>query len=148
MAKSELVNNPLIPFILIAGVLSGSLLHTSPPVDAGRAADANAHTENSDGAAAPVSWISDLRPVMDTMDAALGGGSATVDGPSLARAAGVALEAKGEAKDKRALEAMTSLRTGLDGLAAQTGLASCGDATTLQGPADVLAAWVLTKSTV
>ena len=108
MGKSELVNNQLIPLVLIAGVLSGSLLRTSPPV-AGKGTDANTNTEKLDGAVAAVPWVSDLRPVMDTMDAAMGAESATVDASSLPDAAGISLEAKGEARDKRVLEAMTAL---------------------------------------
>src|SRR5262245_10283797 len=145
MAKSELVNNSLIPFILIAGVLSGSLLRTSPPADAGKAADTNTTNEKLDGVATPVqSWVSDLRPVMDTMDAALGAGGATAEASSLIDAAGITLEAKGEARDKRVLEAMTSLRAGLNGLADPTGPVTCGGASDLQGPANVIAAWILT----
>src|SRR5215813_12469443 len=117
MAKSEFVNNPLIPFVLVAGVLSGSLLRSSPPGDAGKGADANTSNEKSDGAAAPVPWVSDLRPVMDTVDAALGAEPAPVDASSLADATPVALDAKSEARDTRVLEAMGRLRIGLDGLA-------------------------------
>ena len=137
MAKSELTSNPLIPFVLITGVLSGSLLRTSPPVDAGKAADANTSAEKADGTADPVPWVSDLRPVMETMDAALGAGSATADGSSLAGVAGVALEAKGEARNKRVLDAMASLRAGLDALAARTEPTACGDGEELRGPAGV-----------
>ena len=144
MAKSELVNNPLIPVVLIAGVLSGSLLRTNPPADAGKTADASTNVERVDRVIETVPWVSDLRPVMETLDAALGAGGANADTSSLAVAADIALPPKGQERDERVLQAMSRLRAGLDGLAPRTGPASCGDAAALQGAANVLAAWILT----
>ena len=142
MAKSELFNNPLIPWVLIAGVLSGGLWRAAPAPDAGKPGDSGASAERTEGESGPVPWISDLRPVMESLDATLGRATDGSNGSELQSSAGVALQPKGEARDTQIFQAMATLRTGLDRLISPTEQ-SCGDVTALQASAATLGAWLL-----
>ena len=65
---------------------------------------------------APAPWVSDLRPVLDSLTPALGLG---VSAPAVDLAESpVKLEKAGEAREAQVFAAMTSLRTGLDTLKA------------------------------
>jgi len=142
MAKSELFNNQLIPWVLIAGVLSGGLWRAAPAPDAGKPGDSGASAERADGESGPVPWISDLRPVMESLDATLGRAPDGANGSELQSSPGVALQPKGEARDTQIFQAMATLRTGLDRLISPTEQ-SCGDVTALQASAATLGAWML-----
>ena len=142
MAKSELFNNQMIPWVLVAGVLSGGLWRAGPAPDAGKPGDSGANTERADGESGPVPWISDLRPVMESLDATLGRAPDGANGSELQSSAGVALQPKGEARDTQIFQAMATLRTGLDHLISPTEQ-SCGDVTALQASAATLGAWML-----
>jgi len=50
VAKSELYGNPLIPIVLVAGILSGSLWRGTPPADTGKPGDSSSNGDKSDGA--------------------------------------------------------------------------------------------------
>ena len=142
MAKSELYN-PLIPIVLVTGILSGSLWRGTPPADTGKPGDPASSGEKSDGASLPVPWVSDLRPVLESLDAALGARASGVGASPLTAATGVMLEEKGRPRDQQILDAMVRLRTGLDRLSSPAEPATCGDGTALQGDANVLGAWML-----
>ena len=142
MAKSELFNNQLIPWVLVAGVLSGGLWRAAPAPDAGKPGDSGASAGRTEGESGPVPWISDLRPVMESLDATLGRAPEGANGSELQSSAGVALQPKGEARDTQIVQAMATLRTGLDRLISPTER-SCGDLTALQASAATLGAWLL-----
>ncbi len=142
MAKSELYNNPLIPIVLVAGILSGGFLRGTPPADAGKPGDPGSSGDKSDGASQPVPWVSDLRPVLETLDGALGARAGSTSASPLTGATAVTLATKGSARDQQILEAMVSLRTGLDRFSNPTEPATC-DGAALQRHANVLGAWML-----
>src|SRR5436190_21417328 len=106
MAKSELFNNSLIPWVLIAGVLSGGLWRPSTVGDAGKPGEPGASAERTDGESGPVPWISDLRPVMESLDATLGRATDRSNGSRLPSPAGVALQPQGEARDTQVFQAV------------------------------------------
>src|SRR6266513_1776680 len=142
MAKSDLSSNPLIPLVLVAGVLSGSLWRSTPPADTGKPGDSSSSGDKSDGASAPVPWVSDLRPVLESLDGALGARAGSAGTSPLNRATTVALAAKGDARNQQILQAMVGLRTGLDRLSSPEP-ATCDEGAALQSDADVLGAWML-----
>jgi len=143
MAKSELYSNPLIPIVLVAGILSGSLWRGTAPADPGKSGDPSSSVDKSDGASLPVPWVSDLRPALETLDAALGAHAGSARSLALTSATGVTLAATGEARNRQILEAMVGLRTGLDRLSSPAEPATCGDGAALQRDANVLGAWML-----
>jgi hypothetical protein len=73
MPKSELFNNTFIPWVLVAGVLSGGLWRTAPAAESGKQGESGATTERTDDATGPLPWIANLRPAMESLDDALGG---------------------------------------------------------------------------
>lgn len=144
MAKSELYGSPLIPIVLVAGILSGSLWRSTPPADTGKPGDSSSSGDKSDGAsAASVSWVSDLRPVLESLDGALGAHVGNAGASPLNGATEVMLAAKGAARDQQVLNAMVGLRMGLGRLSSVTEPATCGDGAALQADANVLGAWTL-----
>ena len=143
MAKSDVYTNPLIPIVLVAGVLSGSLWRGAPPADTGKSGESSGSASQSDGASAPVSWISDLRPVLESVDGALGAPAGSAFTSPLNGAAAVTLAAKGGARDQQVLTAMAGLRNGLDGVFSTNEPATCQADATLRSAANVLGAWML-----
>ena len=143
MAKSESFNNPLIPIVLVAGILSGSLWRGSQPTETGKSGDSSSSGEKAEGSSLPVPWISDLRPVLESLDGALGARAEVENTSQLAGATSVTLAATGDVRDQQIIDAMAGLRTGLDGLSSQTESAMCGDASPLQKYANVLGASML-----
>ena len=98
MAKSELFNNQLIPWVLVAGVLSGGLWRPPPPpTQASRETGCERRADR--GRIGPRRrGFSDLRPVMESLDATLGRAPEGANGSELQSSAGVALQPKGEAR--------------------------------------------------
>jgi hypothetical protein len=143
VAKSELYGNPLIPIVLVAGILSGSLWRGTPPADTGKPGDPGSSGDKSDGASASVAWVSDLRPVLESLDGALGAHVGNAGVSPLNGLTAVMLAAKGAARDEQVLKAMVGLRTGLDRLSSPTEPATCSDGAALQADANVLGAWML-----
>ena len=141
MAKPELFNNQLIPWVLIASVLSGGLWRAAPAPDAGKPGDPGASAERADGVSGPLPWVSDLRPVMQSLDDTLG---RAADGANGAERSLVARRAqpKGHARDTQIVQAMATFRTGLDRLINPTD-PRCGEVTALQATAATLGAWML-----
>lgn len=74
MAKSEMYGNSLIPLVLVAGILSGGLWRGNTPAETAKAGESGSPSTNdkSDGTHAPLHWISDLRPALESLDGALG----------------------------------------------------------------------------
>src|SRR5262245_23278118 len=142
MAKSELYTNPLIPFVLVAGILSGSLLRTSPPGHTGKTGGSNGNADKAESSVPPLPWISNLRPVMESLDATLGGAAST-SASSLDGAPAVVLKDKGPARDAQVLDAMATMRSGFDRLASPLEPAICGDPSALRDDARVLGGWLL-----
>jgi hypothetical protein len=138
-------SNPLIPLVLVAGLLSGSLWRSAPPADAGKPGDTGSGrgTETSNGGSAPAPWISDLRPALESLDAALGAHADSAGPRPVIQTAGIALAPKGDARDQQILDAMAGLRSGLDRLSSRDAVPPCGNAGALEEPARVLAAWLL-----
>ena len=124
MAKSELYNNPLIPVVLVAGILSGGLWRGTAVDSPEKPGSLSSSGDKSDGAPPPVSWISNLRPALESLDAALGAHSESARTSSLTNATTVALAARGEARDRQILEAMVGLRINLDRLSSPAAPAS------------------------
>lgn len=135
--KTELFNSTLLPWVLIAGVLSGGLWRAAPAPDNGTPRDSRASGERSESGPGPTPWISDLRPVMESLDDTLGANE-----PQRQSSSDVALQPTGEARDAQILTAMATLRAGLDRLINPAQPASC-DVTGLQASAATLAAWLL-----
>ena len=75
MAKPDMYANPLIPLVLVAGILSGSLWRSNASPETGRTGEAGSSSTSgtSDRAHAPAPWISELRPALESLDDALGG---------------------------------------------------------------------------
>jgi hypothetical protein len=142
MAKSESFNNPLIPIVLIAGILSGSLWRGSQPGETGKSGDSGSGAAKAEAPFLPAPWVSDLRPVLESLDGALGARAGSEGTPLTAGATAVTLEPKGDKRDRQIFDAMAGLRTGLDRLTGQTGSFG-GDASPLQEHANVLAASML-----
>jgi len=140
MAKSDLFSNSLIPIALVAAILSGASWRGTPPADTGKPGDSGTNPDKSDGASAPAKWISDLRPVLETLDGALGARAGSEGVSPLAGAASVPLETKGDPRDQQIQEAMVDLRKGLDRLSSPVEPATCVDGEALQQHANVLAA--------
>jgi len=144
MPKSELYNNPLIPVVLVAGILSGGLWRGTTPADTGKPGDSGSGGgDKSDGASLPVPWVSDLRPVLESLDGALGARAGSASTSALTGATAVTLAKKGPPRDQQILDAMVGLRTGLDGLSSPAEPATCGDGAALQRDANVLGVWML-----
>jgi hypothetical protein len=144
MAKTELFNNPLIPMVLVAGVLSGSLWRAAPPAENSKTGDLGSSSgDKSDGASLPAPWVSDLRPVLETLDGALGASVGSAHASPLTGATAVALAAEAGARDQQILSAMAGMRTVLDRLASSAEPTTCDDDAILQRDADVLGASML-----
>jgi len=143
MAQAELRNSSLIPLALVAGILSGGLWRGSSPAETGKTGDQTTAGDKGDSVPVPVPWFSDLRPVLETLDAALGAQVASARESPVNGAAGVALAETGRARDQQILEAMQDLQTGLDCHAGLAGPDGCGDIAALQPFANVLAAWMV-----
>src|SRR3954470_22475697 len=100
MQKSELFGGSLVPAVLIAGVLSGSLFRAAPPGDNEKPSDtATAPDKPATLADADRPWISDLHPVMQSIAEALGAGAAEAYDGTIARAKDLLLVAPGPARD-------------------------------------------------
>ena len=113
MAKSDLYSNSLLPLALVAGILSGSLWRSTPASDGSKSGDAVSGADRADAASPPGPWVSDLRPAMDAIAAALG---VSPENPELERIAyegGIRLAKAGPARDGQILDAIgpTSTRT-------------------------------------
>jgi hypothetical protein len=106
VAKSELYGNPLIPIVLVAGILSGSLWRGTPPADTGKPGDSSSNGDKSDGASASVAWISDLRPVLESLDGALGARVGGAGALPVNDTTAVTLAAKGGARDQQIRDAI------------------------------------------
>jgi hypothetical protein len=145
MAKPEVYSNPLIPLVLVAGLLSGSLWRSTPPADAGKPGDTGSSrgAETSNGGSAPAPWISDLRPALESLDAALGAHADSAGPQPVTQTTGIALAPKGDARDQQIFDAMAGLRSGLDRLSSRVAVPPCGNAGALEEPARVLGAWLL-----
>jgi hypothetical protein len=152
MVKADIVSNPLIPVALVAGILSGSLWRSGPTVDQGKPGNALANADRLESASGGSQWISALRPVMDTLEATLSGGSVLPSDPEVQFPEPPQLLPKGQARDAQISEVMATLRTGLDRLASPSEQ-TCGDVATLQplpnglslhAAAAVLGTWLLT----
>ena len=130
MAKSEMYGNSLIPLVLVAGILSGGLWRSNAPAESGKSGESSrsSTSDKSDAGHAPVPWISDLRPVLESLDDALGGQADSAGASPLVESATVALADKGAARDQEVLQAMAGLRTGLDGLSTGADATTCGGA--------------------
>jgi hypothetical protein len=130
MAKSEMYGNSLIPLVLVAGILSGGLWRSNAPAESGKSGESSrsSTSDKSDAGHAPVPWISDLRPVLESLDDALGGQADSAGASPLVESATVALADKGAARDQEVLQAMAGLRTGLDGLSTSADATTCGGA--------------------
>jgi len=142
MAKSELSGSPLIPFVLVAGILSGSLWRGSPADTSKAGGSGNSANSDKADVAAVVPSVSDLRPVLDSLDAALGdrGGA---DGSPITDASSVTLSPKGPARDRQLLDAMAAVRRGLNQYSSASAPTTCGSAPALQHDAKLLAASIL-----
>jgi len=102
MAKSDLYSNPLIPIVLVAGVLSGSLWrHSTADTGAGRF-EAAAPTNRM---VPPRPFVvSDLRPVLESLDEALGARSGQRRQPRAAPGPTVSCRAKETREIRQLLE--------------------------------------------
>src|SRR5262249_41960139 len=98
--------------------------------------------DKAESSVPPLPWISNLRPVMESLDATLGGAAST-SASSLDGAPAVVLKDKGPARDAQVLDAMATMRSGFDRLASPLEPAICGAPSALRDDARVLGAWLL-----
>ncbi len=132
----------MIPIVLVAGILSGTLLRSPPPAESVKGNDSNIGSEK-ELVSAPAPWVSDLRPVLDSLTPALGLESG-VSAPEVDLAEPpVRLEKAGEPREAQVFAAMASLRTGLDTLMSPKA-GGCAIGSDIDAAAHVLAAWRLT----
>lgn len=141
MAKSDLYSNSLLPAVLVAGILSGSLWRTTPSSGTGKPDEPAAMSQKTEGAEVAAPWISDLRPVMDSIADTLGVGATSSDAAVLSRAGAIALEKNLATRDNQVLSAMSRLRAGLDGTDRQP-VCVAGDPT-LATDAATIGAWLM-----
>jgi hypothetical protein len=112
MAKPEL-GNSLLPVALIAGLLSGTLLRSPAPADTSKSGESVSGSDRVEAAAATARWVSDLRPAMDAIAAALGADPTDLDAQALPLRKPESAPAQA-ADGPKIREAMESLRIGLD----------------------------------
>src|SRR5262245_23226934 len=98
MQKPDLASGSLLPIILIAGLLTGSLWRSPAPEGSGKSQESQANETRVEAASPSGSWLSDLRPVMETLAAALGADSLDLDEQAMTPAVQSWLE---EAEDVR-----------------------------------------------
>lgn len=113
MARANFNSNSMLPAVLVAGILSGGLWRSAPPADAGKSEGPAGGADKADFPPPTAPWVSDLRPAMDSMAAALGIDPMDLESQVLAHASDVTLEKAGDARDRQILTAMSDLRTGL-----------------------------------
>jgi hypothetical protein len=143
VAKSELYGNPLIPMVLVAGILSGGLWRGTPPAEIGKPGDPGSSGDKSDGASPTAAWVSDLHPVLESLDGAFGARMGSALTLPLEDTTAIKLAAKGDARDQQILDAIFGLRTGLNRLSRQNEPATCEDGAELKSHASVLRNWML-----
>ena len=114
MAKSDLHSNSLLPLALVAGILSGSLWRSTPASDGSKSGDAVSGADRADAASPPGPWVSDLRPAMDAIAAALGVSPENPEREGMAYEGGIRLAKAGPARDGQVLDAMKTLRADFD----------------------------------
>jgi len=72
VSKLDSFGASLLPIALAAGLLSGSIMRQSPPAQVEKPQPRPASSAHADGDTPTPFWLSDLRPVMETMGDALG----------------------------------------------------------------------------
>jgi hypothetical protein len=112
MAKSDFLTGPLLPVVLAAGVLSGSLLRPAPPADPGRAENSSVREAVIDAASSSSIW-SELRPVIDTLAASMGQLQTELNELSWVQMSDEALPNAGAGRDRPLIGAMRDLENGL-----------------------------------
>ena len=143
MAKSDLYSNSLLPLALVAGILSGSLWRSTPASDGSKSGDAVSGADRADAASPPGPWVSDLRPAMDAIAAALGVSPENPELEGIAYEGGIRLAKAGPARDGQILDAMQTLRADFDSNLEPNGTTCTGSTKKRDKAARILGASIL-----
>jgi len=114
MAKPDVLNTSLLPLVLIAGVLSGTLWRSAGPPGSPRPGQSPGSGDKADVATPGAPWVFELRPAMDSIAAALGLEGGDAYAPPIPRGEVLRLLGNPTVRNQSVLTEMRKLRSTFD----------------------------------